>query len=282
VALALAAAAAIAALIFAPVLVEMLTVLARDAPAQVTAYRLWSIAFVRETVLGLLGGLAPVWLAPLGLLAAGGAWGLVILARQAPVITGVLVGTHVLLAGAITVLGWPIYPRLFALGLPLAILIVLAAADAIDTRTARWSLRCVLPLTIALAVIGSLALIVRTYDVPKQQYRAALAQLARMGGPDSTAIAVGVVDRGISYYWGRTSERPMRIEYARTAKAFSVVRAKHPGPRTYLVSTFNGALAAEEPGLWTAMQAGWQPVVTLSATVRGGELTIWAPAATAR
>ena len=280
--IALGAAAALGALIFAPVLVEMLAVLTRDAPAQVTAYQFWSIAFFREILLGLLAGFAPVWLAPLALVAAGGTWGLIILARRAPVITAVLVGAHILFVGVTTVLGWPIYPRLFALGLPLAILIVLAAADAIDMKTTRMSLRIAVPLMVAPLVIGSLAMIARAYEVPKQPYRAALAQLGRMSGSDSIAVAVGVVDRGISYYWGRVSERPMRLEYARTADAFAAVRAKHPSRRIYLVSTFSGALAAEEPELWDAMQAGWRPVMTLPATVRGGELTIWAPAAAAR
>lgn len=279
---ALAATVAIGALIFAPVLVEMITALARDAPAQVTAYQFWSIAFFQEVLLGLLAGFTPVWLVPLALVAAGGAWGLFVLARRAPVITGVLVGAHILFVGLTTVLGWPIYPRLFALVLPLAILVALAAADAIDMKVARWPLRVAVPLMAGLLVIGSLAMIARAYGVPKQPYRAALAQLGRMSGPDSTVVAVGVVDRGISHYWGRVSERPIRLEYARTADAFAAVRAAHPGRRIYLVSTFNGALAAEEPGLWDAMQAGWLPAMTLPATVRGGELTIWAPAAASR
>lgn len=155
---ALVASAGIGALIFAPVLVEMFAVLNRDAPAQVTAYQFWSIAFFREILLGLLPGFTPVWLVPLALVAAVCAWALVVLFRRAPVITGALVGTHILFAIVTTVLGWPIYPRMFTLGLPLAILIVLAGADAIDARATRGAHRVAVPVVTATVRGGELTI----------------------------------------------------------------------------------------------------------------------------
>ncbi len=276
--IALAAAAVIGGLVFTPLVSKMFAVLSHDAPAQVTAFWFWSAAFFGEILQGLLAGLASVWLVPVAILGAGAAWGFIRLLRRAPVITGVFVGAHVLLVALTTVLGWPIYPRLFILGLPLAILAVLAVADAIDMKIARKRLRVVVPLTSSLLITAFLAMVVRTWEVPKQPYREALAQLDHMSGPRSTAIAVGVVDRGIAYYWDRVDERPAHVEYARTAKAFESVLASHATGRILLVSTFDRALAAEEPELWGLMRDRWRPVMTLPATVRGGELTIWAPA----
>ncbi|MHC4898616.1 MAG: glycosyltransferase family 39 protein [Planctomycetota bacterium] len=276
--IALAATAVVGTLVFGPFLAEMFAVLDRDAPAQVTAFRFFSIAFFREILRGLLPGSPSIWLVALAIIAAGGAWGLFGLLRRAPVITGVLVGTHILLVVLTTVLGWPIYPRLFVLGLPLAILVVLAVADAIDTKVTRKPLRVVVPVLTALLIMGCLAMIMRAHDVPKQPYRAALAQLGRSSKPGSIVVAIGVVDRGIAYYWDRVDERPTHLDYARTAKAFKSVCASHPTSRILLVSTFNGALAIEEPELWGIMQDRWRPAMTLPATVGGGGLTIWAPA----
>ena len=275
--MALAIAAGIGAIIFSPIHVEMLTVLTRDAPAQVTAFRFWSIVFWKEIFLGFLPSLTPVWLAALAVAVAGSAWGFMVLLRQAPVVTGVLIGAHVLFIALTTVLGWPVYPRLFALGLPLAILIVVAAADAIDTKAARKLPRIAVPLVVALLVASSLLMVARSYGLPKQQYRAALGELGRRSGGDSIVVAVGVADRGISYYRGRVNDAPAKIEYARTAEVFNGVRKKYSGHPIYLVTTFNSALAAEEPELFDIVQSGWRPVVTLPATVRGGELTIWVP-----
>ena len=119
------------------------------------------------------------------------------------------------------------------------------------------------------------------YRIPKQPYRLALSEAARLGGPEPMAIAVGTADRGIKYYMEREPSRPIRLGYARTAVQFNKLLAEQPHKNILLISTFNRALSIESPELWAIMQKGWRRVVVCPGSLQGGELTVWAPLAAA-
>lgn len=279
---ALAAGAAMALMVYAPIGLEILKSLGRFAPKQVTAFPLASLAFVQEVVRGLFPGVSAAWLVLVPLPVAFVIAGTVAIVRQAPVLAGVLIGSHLLFAGVILVLGWPIYPRLFILALPLGLLTLVALAAALERRLPdRWPVlrRSFAPAVLVAATAGLALLLPGLYRLPKQPYRLALTEAARLGGPEPLAIAVGTADRGIKYYMEREPSRPIQVGYARTVGEFNKFLAGHPRKNILLISTFNRALAIERPELWALMQKGWRRAVVCPGNLQGGEITVWAPLA---
>lgn len=273
-------ASALAAIIFTPIAREMLRVLSQDTPKQNAGYALYSLSFLREVVAGLLPNSTPLWLilavVPAGIAIAG----LVLLLRRAPVIGGVLLGAHVIFAAAISVLGWPVYPRLFTLGLPLALLaLVIVVETAPQLLPARWRRAGVLPGRAVLAaalVLGFSLMLPPLYRAPKQPYRAALAEASRLSGRDDFVVVVGVADRGIRYYKRREPDLgPAHLGYARTVEKLEEEVGGRPRDRVILLTMLHDVLRKDNPELWDVMQRDWQPAVTLRGTLRGGNLTLW-------
>jgi len=277
--LALAAAATAAAL--APLARGVVRVLEHDAPRQVTAFRLSSWGFAREVVRGGLPDASPVGLFVAGAAGLAGLWGIARLLRRAPWVGGPLLGANALLGLAALAFGWRVYPRMFALLLPVGILGLVVLFERPWRRLAPWprlERRAPLVVAAALALVAA-AWLPRLVRVPKQPYRAAVAEAARRSGESGLILAVGVADRGVVHYAGRLPETA-RVGTARTLAAFDEQVGGARGP-VVLVSTFDRALAIESPELWARMRQRWRPVARFAGSVRGGELTVWAPVETA-
>ncbi len=277
---ALVGAAALALVIYLPLVREMVDVLGRTVPAQVTAFRMLSMEFVMEILYGLAPGI-PQALLGLAIIPGGlGLWGLIRLTRQAPLIVVMLLGGHLLFGAAILILGWPIYPRLFILMLPLGLLALVGCLDGVGRLAAARApqLRAlVVGGTCTLLVVGFLVLLRPVLAHPKQPYRAALAEAWELAGPADEVLVVGMADRGIRYYAGQEDRWSGRLRYARTLEEFSQALVDSPAARILLISTFDAALAVEEPEVWARMTEGWTRARRISGTVRGGALSLWTP-----
>jgi mannosyltransferase len=278
--MALAGSAALALVIFLPLVQEMFDVLGRTAPTQVTAFRMLSLAFLTEILHGLAPGVPPALFGLAVVPAALGLWGLARLARQAPLIVAMLLGGHLLFCAAILLLGWPIYPRLFILLLPLGLLALLGCLDAASRIAASRTpqLRGLLVGMACTLLLGVFMVLLRpVLAQPKQPFRAALAAAWALAGSTDEVLVVGVADRGIEYYARQEDRWIGRLRYARTLDHFQQALTESSAPRVLLLSTFDAALAVEQPEVWARMTAGWTRERRILGTVRGGALTIWTP-----
>lgn len=286
VAIALGLASAAAAVIFTPIAREMLRVLSQDTPKQSAGYKLFSLGFLQEVVGGLLPNVSPAWLVLAVVPAAIAIAGLFLLLRRAPVITGILLGAHLIFVAAILVLGWPVYPRLFSLGLPLALLAIVTLVDVVPMALPSASLRArafTASAMLASGLVLAFSLMLPSlYGAPKQPYRAALAAAARLSRPDDLVVAIDIADRGIGYYKRmEPREGPAHVGYARTVAKLDSAMAGRPRDHVILITMLNSLLMKDSPELWSVMQKDWQPSETLHGTLRGGDLTIWLPKARA-
>lgn len=282
VAFAFAGAAAVGILVFSPLAPEILQVLSKSAPRQGTAFQVLSLRFLREVLAGSLPGVGATWLLLFVVPGAAVAWGILLLARRAPLITGVGLGSQLLFVGASLVLGWPVYPRLFIFGLPFVILALVAMTETVAVLPPRRLARvraAAGPLVLSLLVLGSGLLLPRLYRFPKQPFRAALAEAARLSGPDGFLVALGSGNRGFRYYARQRIELASRLSNARTLEAFEAILRDHPHDKLVLLTTLNHALRRGSPALWGAMQREWQPSITLEGTLGDGGVTIWLPRA---
>lgn len=276
-ALALAAVAALA--IYLPLIRGMFAVLGETAPAQVTAYRMLSLEFLEVVVAGLAPGVPTIllWLAVVP--AACGVWGMVRLWRQAPQVTGILLGAHLLFAVAVVALGWPIYPRLLFLLLVPGLLAIMAVLHGVEELAAGWNPRWRTGAAVtaaSLALVGSVALLRPAYALPKQPYRAALAEAAALAGPEGIIVGVGVADRGVMYYGKRgAAGNSSQVLGSRDVRYVSAVLLDAGSRPVIALTTLNHALAAESPELWELLERAFVRVGTIPGSVRGAGLTIW-------
>lgn len=266
-------------LVYGPMLLEMVRVLSHTVPRQVTAMALPSLAFLREVVLGAIPGAGALLWVLVPVMAVIGGWGVVRLARQAPLVVGVLFGSQVLFAGAILVLGWPVYPRLFVLGLPLVLLVgVQVLGDlsvGLSLRRPGWRKPVYATGTVVL-VAASVWLLPPLFTTPKQPFRAALDAAIRQGDPGDLIVAVGVAEVGIGHYAARrTDNAASRVRLVREVEEFRAAVGDRPPNQVIVVTTMDHALEVESPELWAAITEHWVRRVAFPGTVRRGAIHLW-------
>lgn len=192
-----------------------------------------------------------------------------------------LLGAHLLFVVAILVLGWPIYPRLFILMLPVSLLAILGALDGVNRQLTGWMGPRGRTLTMGvacLALVLGFALLLRPVLLkPMQAYRAALEEAWNRIGPSDVVLVVGTADHVIGHYARRDPRWAGGLVYARSLGEFDAALTGAGSSRVFLLSTFNAAMAAESPAVWARMVEGWAVVWERSGRVRGGALTLWAP-----
>jgi 4-amino-4-deoxy-L-arabinose transferase-like glycosyltransferase len=262
--IALAAAAAFAALLYAPVLPRLVaTVAAPTMPGAETEWRspLWLLG---ETARGLARGMPGGWAA----LVAGGVVvvaGVVSYARTAPRTLALLLLPPALMAAALAVASHNLWPRFFFFGAGFAALIVVRGVTALAGRA--WPARA--PRGASALLLGAAALSLLTVPRawgPKQDYAAARAAVERARAPGD---AVVVTDMTIYPYidWLRTGWTPVP-----DADSLAAVEAAHG--RTWIVYTYPGRLAAAHPALWRRMAEGYRVTSRWGGTLAGGDVIV--------
>lgn len=265
--------------IYAPIVLEMVRVLSRTAPNQVTAMVLPSLAFLREVALGALPGSKGVILPVVLVTLVSGVWGLVRLAWRAPLVVGILLGSQVLFAAIILVLSWPVYPRLFLLGLALVLLVAVQLASDLGTRLSAHhpARRAPLQLLIGTALVaGSVAMLPPLFTTPKQPFRAALDEAIRRTKDGDVIVAAGVAEVGIGHYAARlTDTSASRVRRVRDVGEFHAAVGDRSPDRVVVITTLDHALRVESPELWAVITADWQRTTVMPGTVRRGSLNLW-------
>jgi hypothetical protein len=281
-------------LIYAPTLRQLFTVLGasyvreRARRPQPFLFSPLSFAFLRELARGIsegFGGLLWVAVVPFAGLAA---FGLVRLLRRARLVVLSLALAVALIVVAAEARHWVVSPRFLLLALPLALLVVVEGIWGVGegiARRARSSARHRITGWTTAAVTGALTVVSLLslrpyYATPKQPYRAAIRALEELAGPEDAVVAISTADRGFNYYIPRVGPGTRGRYYAvRTDTALLALQAQLAGRRMFLATTFPRAFSVQTPALYARVTEGWRPVLTLPATLRSGEITLWAPRA---
>lgn len=247
---------------------------------------LYSLEFIRELIQGVAVGFGSgLLLAALPFLALGGMGFLSLLRRHWP-LTLSLIAPPVITAVCVIARGYGNSPRLFLLGLPLAILcaveglhVALARVLRATKRERLGAPRLASALVLVLAAVSLMAL-PRYYRVPKQPYRQALRYLRETRREGDGVVAVHLAEKGMRYYRDRegTAGDPSWT-FARTPEVMDSAVAARGANRTRLVTTFQRALRRGAPALYSRVMSGWTPERVFPATVGDGAIVVWAPKA---
>jgi mannosyltransferase len=197
--------------------------------------------------------------------------GLVRWARRDALSLSLLAAPLAVELGALLAADVPLAPRYFALALaPLAVAVAAGTvwlADAVAAAApspARRPLADLLPA--ALVAVAALPL-AAYYHVPKQDFRGAIDQVARLARDGDGRIAVHYAARGICGYYGAPFQDVQALA--------DLERAERGGRRLWVVTTLERFLAAEAPALHAHIQASYRRVEVLPGTVGGAEMTIY-------
>lgn len=271
------------ALLYAPVLAQVVREIgARYAQARI-GYAPLSRAFGAELVRGVAAGFAGGRVVAGVLLLAIGLVGSVVLWRRCrPLAVGLLLPPAATLV-ALAVTGSTLYPRFLLLWLLFAVLAAAAGLMAVGRRLGHLLVpvsprapQRVAAVLVLVAATASLAALPRYYRVPKQPYRASLAYLRATLPASAWVLALDISESGLRFYgprYGWASGR--NLYFARSEDRFRRLLA-HAGDRPVaVVTTFDGTLPTRAPGLAAALAARWCRQRVFPAAVEDGEVRIW-------
>lgn len=246
-------------------------------------FALGSSEFLQELERGLGAGLGEwtgVGVTVAGILAGAG---FLILLRRRWALAAALSLPLVSIAAFSLLSGVFVSPRLFILGLPLAILGVVQAlfsgAELVSRRlgTSRTSLAPRLATALALTgCVVPLSALGDYYAVPKQSYRSAIEYAESRTEAGALVIVVHLARGGYLHYGPQSGLREDQDWYFVDSLAdLEATLAEHPGRPRLLVTTFPRALRLSRPQLAERISRDWVPARTFPATIGDGEISVW-------
>ncbi len=269
---------ALALNLYAPVLSEISAFMQRTYTQTATGFGLLSGEFFRELGRGLTVGFGPgVWLAAVPVLAAA-TWGFWLFARKSPLLASSLTLPLVATAAYLLVKGYTFSPRFFILGLPVAVLSIVCLLDWVTMTIARrWprlgGSSTALSLAAAAVSLASAFPLLRYYQVPKQDYRGAFADVAFRRRPGDGIIGVYLMKWGFVRYASHFGWREGQdYTLVRSLEAFRAAQARYP--RSLVVTTFPRALALEFPDLHREIVDRWRVVAEFPGAVGDGDVQV--------
>jgi hypothetical protein len=261
---ALAWAAALGVLVYAPILPQVLRTLLGPSPfAADTTWQspLWLIA---ETARGLGQGLPGGWVS----LALGGGvalLGLQRLWREDPVLVWLVTLPAVLTGATVVAMGHNLWPRFFFFSAGFAVLV--AVRGGFETASlllggrgrvvARWA---------AVAVLAVSAATVPRAWGPKQDYVGAASFVDQARGAGDAVAVVDMTDYPYTQYLKRD------WHVLTDAGSLSALEATHA--RIWVLYTFPIRLAAVQPGVWQRLEAAYDTAAVFPGTVCGGTVVV--------
>jgi hypothetical protein len=265
-------AALLTVLLYAPMLVDIGSVMARgDASGGDKAALSWTVAAVLQ---GLQVGFGALGAIVVGAVIFGA--GVVSYLRQRPIVALLFVLPVIVTVSAALILNRPVRPRFlfFSAGFGLLFTVRGAAAigrllgGAIGTPRARsWAA----PLMVALLTSGAVLLSARSlpygYRYPKQDYPEAVAFVERTKEPGDVVVVVGDgAEIPIVRYLGRPWPR------VDAAPALRALRERGAG--VWVVSTFPSYIESDRPDLWAVLEQECRVIHEIEGTVDDGDITI--------
>jgi mannosyltransferase len=245
-----------------------------------TTYAAFSLDFIRDVIQGLSAGMVGTDVVFFFLVL--GAAGYASLFTANWPLAATLALTLVLAGGLLAARGLTFSPRFFLIGLPLAFLSTMSAAEvvvALARRKFRLGQRSGGWMIVALAICVSAvfaASLPRYYRTPKQPYRAAVAYLERSLRPGDAAVVIYVAESGFRYYVERERVRdPNAYHYVRTTAALDSIMTEKQGGRILLATTLPGILRQYLPDLFRRISECCEVVRVFPGTLGDGDITIW-------
>ena len=159
--------------------------------------------------------------------------------------------------------------------------VAVEAIDVVSRRFAGRHSRVAFALG-AVALCAVLAAPLRgLHDVPKQDYRRALA-VANREREGGVVVAIYTAESGARYYGVEHAEGRRLVEgrtfaVARTAERLSEIERGEAGRRLVLLTTFPRGLREGRPALDRRVRQGWRPIASFDGAVGDGEVSVWVP-----
>ena len=263
----------LSAALYAPFVPGLIAWMGRDAPR--AAAKVATAGWAASEALRALFADSGVWASIVtGLLAVAGAWSLL---RREPLATALLIVPGVVTAVAMVATGQPIRPRFFFflaggaaifMGRGLGALVERLGRSGRETAIApRQALQpaviaCTLPL-LALSAAG----LPRNYQVPKQDFDAAVARMTHEESRGARIVAAGPACLPLDEYYGKPWAC-IRHEDEWAGLATS------PQPVLLLYTLLD---YVDDPGLQQQLRTTCPVVERFEATLRGGDLVICRP-----
>lgn len=268
--------------LYAVIIPQVLAYVEKVYTVKSAGYAPFSLEFLHELVRGVSAGFGPgVLLGALPFVVVAGA-GFFTLARRNVLLALALLLPAVITAAYLFVKGLAFSPRMFLLGLLLAVMSAIAGVTTCVTYLARWlhrGPRFVSRLQTALVVsicAISAASLTRYYATPKQNYRAAIEYVESLRAPGQVAIAIHLTEKGVRYYSPKSAQAiDQTYFYVRSMAQFDEILAAYPVSDTLLMTTFHRALRLEKPELAARIEQDWEIAREFPATIGDGWIGVW-------
>lgn len=274
-----AAAVAVTALLYAPLLAATVRTIGRVAARSqpgVSSLPEWAspVRTLQEIAasVGDLGALAPLGIAAGVLLIVIGA---VDLYRRSPLLVAVY-AVHVPLCIALLwLLSFRIWPRYFFVDIGFVFLCVAAGIVAVTNRAAaviglapgKWTARAPLAIAVALATCASLVLLARNYAHPKQDFAGAVAFVERTRGTGDVATSTGLAAEPLRSYFAPS------WPVAQNAAELQALLAA--APHVWLVTAFQSHTERRRPDVMALVQQRFDLVARFPGTLGEGTVRVY-------
>jgi hypothetical protein len=265
--------------LYATVLPQAYVYIRAEYVKKVVGYAFFSREHAAELIRGVSAGFGIGGIVGMVLFLLVVGFGFIDLWRRHQTLALILVLPEVLTAGGLLLGGLQFTPRLFLLGLPLALLCLVSAVDRMAANVGRL-LEVSEPKLTAAAVgivcVVSLAALPIYYGRPKQDFRGAIRYVEEHRASGDLVLPLYLADWGYRFY-GEHFGLVEHKDYfpARSLEALESVLRDHPGARTWAVMTFRRALRLSQPDLYTRIHDGWFPVRTFPGTIGDGDVSVW-------
>lgn len=264
----LAATLGLTFLLYSPLIIDMLAHTSGTEPGEVPgAQNARVLDLINETFQGLLAAFAhPVIAIVAIVICALGTWDM---ARRKLLPLSLLLAPIIISAGAVALLGTPLHPRYFLLGLVVFILVSARGLTVLAHSVTR-----VIPLPAQILPVCGLAAVaiaaiplIKYYSIPKQDFLGALRFVRSAAGPADRVAAADLAAHVYQKYYA--SDLPVVENLA------DLVREEGSGERVWIITTLEMIEARRRPDLLARLRQNYQLVREFPASTSGGEMRVY-------
>jgi hypothetical protein len=175
--------------------------------------------------------------------------------------------------------GFHFTPRFFLLGMPLAMLCLVACVDTaagIIGRRLEVSEAKLAVAAVAAVCIMSLASLPLYYRHPKQNFRGAIQYVEERRAAGEIVLSLYLADSGYRFYGPRYGLVENKDFFpVRSLQALETMLHDHPDGRTWVVMTFPRILRLAQPDLYMRIQREWSRQQTFPGSIGDGDVSVW-------
>jgi hypothetical protein len=270
-AVAIVASGLLTIVLYAPMMGDMWAFYTTDRPKVASEWTkvTWAVG---EALRGLQLGYGVVLLIGLATIGLVGCWRFW---RGSPVALALMVAPGLLGLAVMVATGRNIWPRFFLYVFGNALLIVIhgvwgcaemvASVVREPNRRAAWSTRLGYALC-AIAVLQSLRMLPRLYQLPKQDLRGAVEFVEQQRGPGDQVATLGLASVVFQRFY--------HVTWVPVERESELDELTRPDSRLWVVTTFPIHLESRYPALAARLQKDFRTVKTFWGTLGGGEIQV--------